>query len=65
MSNSAKLHINGSIYDLPIVEGTEHESGIDISTLRNATGHITLDDGYANTGSCMSRIRSRHGEAAT
>ena len=35
---------------------TESENGIDISKLRQETGYITLDPGYANTGSCKSDI---------
>ena len=62
MSKSAKLEIDSATYTLPIIEGTEHECGIDISTLRNTTGHITLDDGYGNTGSCVSRITFIDGE---
>ena len=38
MENSAELKINGNTYKLPIVEGSEQERGIDISTLRNQTG---------------------------
>jgi citrate synthase len=56
MSTTAKLELDGKVHELPIVEGSEHEKGIDISNLRNATGHITLDDGYGNTGSCSSAI---------
>jgi citrate synthase len=29
---------------------------MDISALRASTGHITLDDGYGNTGSCQSGV---------
>jgi citrate synthase len=42
--------------ELPIVEGSEGERGIDIRKLRSEMGLITLDPGYANTGSCQSRI---------
>jgi hypothetical protein len=62
MNRSAKLEIDGAVYTLPIIEDTEREAGIDISTLRSTTGHITLDDGYANTGSCVSRITFIDGE---
>jgi len=62
MSKSAKLEIDSAVYTLPIIEGTEREAGIDISTLRNTTGHITVDDGYGNTGSCISRITFIDGE---
>lgn len=41
---------------LPIIEGSEGEKAIDISTLRAKTGYITLDAGYMNTGACKSAI---------
>ena len=48
--------------ELPVVVGTEDERGIDISKLRAETGYITLDPGYANTGSCQSAIAFIDGE---
>ncbi|MEM9825182.1 MAG: citrate synthase [Planctomycetota bacterium] len=48
--------------DLPIVEGTEGERGIDISKLRAKTGLVTLDEGYVNTGSTRSAITYLNGE---
>src|SRR5213075_1267782 len=62
MDKTAELILNGKSCKLPIVEGTEKEMGIDISALRDATGYITLDDGYGNTGSCQSRITFIDGE---
>jgi citrate synthase len=62
MSKSAKLEIDGKTYELPVVEGTENERGIDISELRKETGCVTLDDGYANTGSCKSAVSFIDGE---
>jgi len=62
MSKEAKLELDGKIYDLPIIEGTEQEKAVDVSNLRNASGFITLDDGYANTGSCLSAITYIDGE---
>jgi citrate synthase len=62
MENKAELKLNGKSYQFPIVEGTEHERGVDISSLRNETGCITLDDGYGNTGSCRSAITFIDGE---
>ncbi len=56
MAETAELHIDDQIITLPIVEGSEGERAIDISKLRSSTGLITLDPGYANTGSCMSAI---------
>ncbi len=62
MSKLAKLHINGSQYELPIVEGTEQETAIDISNLRSQSGIITLDKGFKNTGSTKSAITFLNGE---
>ena len=38
------------------------EKAIDISSLRDDTGYITLDEGYGNTGSCLSKITFIDGE---
>jgi citrate synthase len=56
MSTMAELRIDGKTYEFPIVEGSEGERAIDIRKLRSETGLITLDPGYANTGSCRSAI---------
>ena len=56
MADTARIEIDGKCYELPIVTGTEGERALDISKLRAETGLITLDDGYANTGSCRSEI---------
>ena len=58
----AELNIKGKIYKLPIVEGTEGEKGIDISSLRTDTGYITLDPSFGNTGACYSKITYIDGE---
>ncbi len=62
MEQTAKLVIDGETFELPIIEGTEGEKAIDISKLRQETGLITLDPGYANTGSCQSSITFMNGE---
>src|SRR6266404_4973796 len=62
MDKTAELILDGKTCKVPIVEGTEKEKGIDISSLREKTGYITLDDGYANTGSCQSQITFIDGE---
>jgi citrate synthase len=54
--------MDGKTCKLPIVQGTENERAIDIAALRNETGCITLDDGFANTGSCQSKITFIDGE---
>ena len=56
MSHTCRIELDGKSYDFPTVEGTEHELAVDITTLRDRTGFITLDDGYGNTGSCTSDI---------
>lgn len=58
----ARIEIDGSTYEFPIVTGSEGERAIDISSLRTQTGLITLDDGYGNTGSCRSAITFIDGE---
>ena len=62
MAETAKLTVDGKTLELPIVTGTEGERGIDITSLRAKTGLITLDPGYANTGSCKSAITFIDGE---
>src|SRR5881397_1345675 len=62
MDKTVELTLNGKKCELPIVEGTEQEKAIDISSLRDRTGFITLDDGYANSGSCQSQITFIDGE---
>jgi citrate synthase len=62
MGQNAKLIVDGKTYELPIVIGTEGEKGLDISKLLRETGLITLDPGYANTGSCKSSITFMDGE---
>ena len=61
-AETAKLVLEGREYELPIVRGTEGERAIDISSLRKASGYITLDRGYENTGSCRSAITFIDGE---
>ena len=62
MSDSVKLSYNDQTFDFPLVEGTENEKGIDIKTLRAATGLITYDPGFKNTGSCKSGVTFLDGE---
>tara|TARA_R110001592_G_scaffold63785_1_gene195664 strand:- start:3696 stop:4979 length:1284 start_codon:yes stop_codon:yes gene_type:complete len=62
MSEVAKLELNGKTYEFPVIEGTENEKAIDITKLRGATGYITIDPGFKNTGSCKSDITFLDGE---
>jgi citrate synthase len=56
------LTYHGKSYQFPVVTGTEGEKAFDISALRGQTGLITLDPGFANTGSCSSAITFMDGE---
>lgn len=61
-SRVGKLILDGKEIDLPVVVGTEDEHGLDISSLLKQTGHITLDEGFMNTGSTTSAITYLDGE---
>ena len=63
VSNDAILYLpDGQSIELPVLTGSEHEHAVDISRLRSQTGHITMDPGYGNTGSCQSEITFLDGE---
>ena len=62
MSESVKLIVEGKEFEFPVITGTEGEKAIDISKLRDLTGHITLDIGFKNTGSTKSAITFLDGE---
>ena len=62
MSEIAKIELDGKTFEFPVIEGTENEKAIDISKLRDATGYITLDPGYKNTGATKSSITYLDGE---
>jgi citrate synthase len=58
----AQLTYEGKTIELPVITGTENEKAIDISNLRDATGLITLDLGYKNTGATKSAVTFLDGE---
>jgi len=62
MSKIATLEIDGNQFELPVIVGSENEGAVDISKLRDASGLITLDPGYKNSGSCKSEITFLDGE---
>ena len=62
MSEIAKIELDGKVYELPVIEGSENEKAIDISKLRELTGYITIDTGYKNTGATKSSITFLDGE---
>ena len=59
---TADIVIGGKTYTYPVIVGTENEKAIDTRKLRADTGYITFDDGYGNTGSCLSDITFIDGE---
>lgn len=62
MSETAKIQFDDKTYELPVITGSENEKAIDIKALRAATGYITIDPGYKNTGSTLSAITYLDGE---
>ena len=58
----ATLKIGEKSLSMPINVGTENDRAIDISKLLKETGHITLDEGYANTGATTSAITYLDGD---
>jgi citrate synthase len=62
LDKPARLLIGDKELDLPSTTGTEGETSIDITKLRDKTGVITMDSGYGNTGSCFSSITFIDGE---
>ncbi|MBI4777173.1 MAG: citrate (Si)-synthase, partial [Deltaproteobacteria bacterium] len=62
MEETAKLTLDGKTYELPVIIDSVGAKAIDISKLRQLTGHITIDPGFANTASCISAISHVDGE---
>ena len=61
-ANKVVLHYPGGEYEMDIKQSTEGDSGFDIGKLRNETGLVTFDPGYAATGSTESKITFINGE---
>src|SRR3982751_5236748 len=60
---TAKLTLpGGKEAALPVIVGSEDEHAVDIRSLRQDSGYITLDTGYMNTGSTTSAITYLDGE---
>ena len=62
MTERATFTIDGKSLELPVIEGTEAEKGIDIGQLRSKTGYVTLDPAFVNTASTTSAITYIDGE---
>ena len=57
------LKLDNKELTLPVITGSEGEMAIDIRNLRQESGYITYDDGYGNTGACLSNVTFIDGEA--
>ena len=62
MSKKVTLQYNNKEYNFDLLEGSENENAIDVSSLRTEANLITLDPGFKNTGSCKSSITFLDGE---
>ena len=62
MDDSVTIRISNEKYNFPLIEGTEAECAVDIRSLRSQSGCIAFDEGYGNTGSCLSEITFIDGE---
>jgi citrate synthase len=63
MARTATITVGDKKLDMPLIEGSEGEIGIDIAKLRSETGAITFDPGFGNTGACESAITYIDGDA--
>ena len=63
MTDSAVLKTKDVELELPVVEATDGNSGLQIGKLLGTTGYTTLDTGYVNTASCQSAITYIDGDA--
>lgn len=62
MGTGARITLEGKEHEFPVVTGTENEKAIDVRKLRAATGAVTFDPAYVNTGACRSAITFIDGE---
>ena len=62
MSITAEIRVGDKTLPLPVLVGSEQEVGVDVQALRDKTGAITFDPGYANTGACESAVTFLDGE---
>jgi citrate synthase len=56
------LTVDGRSHELPVVTGVDGGKAVDISRLRQQAGLVVLDDGFANTASCLSSVSYVDGE---
>jgi citrate synthase len=59
VNKKAELTLDGKKYELNVVEGTDGQRGIDISSLYETTGFVTVDPGFFNTAIGESKVSRR------
>ena len=62
MENTGTIRLGDENFEFPMIVGTEGEKALDTRTLRAKSGCVTFDEGYGNTGSCLSDITFIDGE---
>ncbi|WP_269526238.1 citrate synthase [Coraliomargarita parva] len=62
MEDTATIRLGSENFEFPLLKGTEGEMALDTRTLRAKSGFIAFDEGYGNTGSCLSDITFIDGE---
>lgn len=60
--NPVKIIIGDKTIECPTFSGSEKENAFDIGKLRDQTGYVTFDNGYANSSPCMSAITFLDGD---
>ena len=63
VQNIAKLSLNGTTYDLPVMSPTAGPDVVDIRKLYAQANVFTYDPGFTSTASCDSTITFIDGEA--
>ncbi|WCL48580.1 citrate/2-methylcitrate synthase [Leptospira sp. GIMC2001] len=55
----AQLNVDGKLYEIPLITGTDGRQGLDISELYKKTGLISVDPGLFNTAMGHSKVSRR------
>jgi citrate synthase len=62
VSEKVEIKLKDGSFEAPVITGTENEKAIDIASMRNKTGLVTLDPAFMNTASTKSAITFLDGE---
>jgi len=57
-----QITIDGKTYECPSFSGTENEKAFDIGKLRDQSGYVTFDNGYANSSPTTSSVTYLDGD---